>query len=185
MSYETLARRRLWAPSADQNLADCPPALLAAKDALTQFATRQLGLSLGVPRWETRVQVMDVKAPEGWQRAGPLAVLDLQQTPGAILGVELAGPRQFTAWLMRARPDAAEPDRPLVWKSAQAVVLPADVPALTSALDRLLAEGVIAKTAEGLRFTGKTPEIVKPHPPGPPLLGREDQERGPGRGGKT
>ena len=157
MSYETLARRRLWAPSPDQSLADCPPAILEAEDALTQFATRQLGLSLGPPRWEARVQVMDVKAPEGWQRAGPLAVLDLRQAPGAILGVELAGPRQFTAWIMRERPDAAEPGRPLVWKSAQAIVLPADVKQLKSALEKLLAEGVIAKTAEGLRFTGKKP----------------------------
>ena len=157
MSYETLARRRLWAPSPDQNLPDCPPAILEAKDALTQFATRQLGLSLGPPRWEARVQVMDVKAPEGWQRAGPLAVLDLKQAPGAILGVELDGPRQYTAWIMRERPDAAEPGRPLVWKSAQAVVLPADVKQLKTVLDKLLAEGVIAKTAEGLRFTGKKP----------------------------
>jgi hypothetical protein len=162
MSYETLSRRRLWAPSPDQNLADCPPAILEARDVLAQFATRQLGLSLPqVPRWEARVQSMDVKAPQGWQRAGPLAVLDLKQAPGVILGVELAGPGQFTAWIMRERPDAAEPGRPLVWKSAQAIVLPAQMTQLKPALEKLLAEGVIAKTPEGLRFTGKKPAFKK------------------------
>ncbi len=159
MSYETLSRRRLWAPSADQGLTDCPAAIVEAQDALAQFATRQLGLSLGPPRWRTLVEAMDVKSPEGWKPAGPLAVLDLMQSPGVILGVELENPRQFTAWIMRERPDAAEPGRALVWRSAQAIILPADVRQLQSALEKLLAEGVIEKTAEGLRFTGKKPKF--------------------------
>jgi len=158
MRYETLAGRRLWAPSAEQDVAGCPALIMEARDALTQFATRQLGLSLPMaPRWETRVEAMDVRGPEGWAAAGPLAVLDLRQTPRVILGVQLESPRELNVWIMRERADAAEPGRPLVWKSAQAVVVPADVKQLASALDKLLAEGVIAKTAEGLRFTGKKP----------------------------
>ena len=159
MSYETLSRRRVWAPSRSQDLAGCPPLIFAAKDALTQFASRQLGLSLGPPRWDTRVELMDLLTPQGWQPGAPLAVLDLVQSPAAILGVELETPRQFTAWLMRERPGPPEAGRPRVWKAAQAVLLPADVKQLHSALDKLLAEGVIEKTAVGLRFTGKRPSF--------------------------
>ena len=165
MSYETLSRRRVWAPSQSQDLAGCPPLIFAAKDGLTQFASRQLGLSLGPARWETRVEQMDLLTPAGWQPAGPLAVLNLAQNPPAILGVELDTPRpgeqarQFTAWLMRERPGPPEPGRPRVWKAAQAVILPADVQQLQSALDKLLAEGVIEKTPAGLRFTGKRPSF--------------------------
>ena len=159
MSYETLSRRRVWAPSRSQDLAACPPLIFAARDTLTQFASRQLGLSLGPPRWDTRVELMDLLTPAGWQPGAPLAVLDLAQTPPAILGVELDTPRQFTAWLMRERPGPPEPGRPRVWKAAQAVILPADVNQLQSALDKLLAEGVIEKTPAGLRFTGKPPSF--------------------------
>ena len=165
MSYETLSRRRVWAPSKNQDLAGCPPLLFAAKDALTQFASRQLGLSLGPPRWDTRVEMMDLLTAQGWGPGAPLAVLDLAQSPPAILGVELETPhgagqaRQFTAWLMRERERAAESGRPRVWKAAQAVILPADVAQLQSALAKLLAEGVIEKTPRGLRFTGKRPSF--------------------------
>jgi hypothetical protein len=159
MSYETLSRRRVWSPSREQDLADCPPLIYAARDALTAFASRQLGLSLGPPRWETRVERMDLFTPAGWQPGAPLAVLDLKQSPPAILGVELETPKQFTAWLMRERAGAPEPGRPRVWKAAQAVLLPAEVKQLLSALDKLLAEGVIVKTAEGLRFTGRRPSF--------------------------
>src|SRR5262245_16381863 len=161
VSYETLSRRRVWAPSRSQDLAGCPPLIFAARDALTQFASRQLGLSLGPPRWETRVEQMDLLTPRGWGPGAPLAVLDLVQSPPAILGVELETPRlgeqarQFTAWLMREHPAWPEPSRPRVWKAAQAVLLPADVKQLQSALEKLLAEGVIETTAVGLRFTGK------------------------------
>jgi hypothetical protein len=157
VSYETLSRRRVWAPSVDQNLADCPPLLFAAKDALTQFASRQLGLALGPRRWDTRVERMDLATPAGWQPGAPLAVLDLLQTPPVILGIELDQAHQFTAWIMRERAGPAEPGRPLVWKAAQAILLPAEVQQLHSALEKLLAEGVIVKTPEGLRFTGKRP----------------------------
>ena len=160
MSYETLSRRRVWSPSQNQDLAGCPPLIFAARDALTQFASRQLGLSLGPARWDTRVEMMDLLTAQGWQAAAPLAVLDLVQGPPAILGVELdTTPRQFTAWLMRERDGPAEPGRPRVWKAAQAVILPADVKQLQSALDKLLAEGVIEKTGQGLRFTGKRPSF--------------------------
>ena len=163
MSYETLSRRRVWAPSRDQTLADCPPLILEAKDALTQFASKQLGLSLGPRRWDTRVELMDLSTPAGWQLGAPLAVLDLLQTPPVILGVELEQARQieqarqFTAWIMRERTGTAEPGRPLVWRAAQAILLPADPKQLQSVLEKLLAEGVIVKTPEGLRFTGKRP----------------------------
>jgi len=165
VSYETLSRRRVWAPSKNQDLAGCPPLIFDAKDALTQFASRQLGLSLGPARWDTRVERMDLLTPQGWQPGAPLAVLDLAQGPAAILGVELEAPGrpgqagQFTAWLMRAREGAPEPGRPRVWKVAQAVILPADVKQLQSALEKLLAEGVIEKTPQGLRFTGKRPSF--------------------------
>src|SRR5262249_13843049 len=147
------------APSRSQDLTDCPPLIFAARDALTQFATRQLGLSLGPPRWDTRVEMMDLSGPAGWGPGAPLAVLDLLQRPPAMLGVELESPRQFTAWRMRERPGPPEPGRPVVWKAAQAILLPADVKSLQSALDKLLAEGVIEKTAAGLRFTGKRPSF--------------------------
>ena len=159
MSYETLSRRRVWSPSRDQDLAQCPPAILDAKDALTQFASRQLGLSLGPRRWDTRVEMMDLFTAGGWQPGAPLAVLDLMQSPANILGVELETPRQFTAWIMRERVGPSEPGRPLVWKAAQAILLPAEVKQLLSALEKLLAEGVIVKTAAGLRFTGKRPSF--------------------------
>jgi hypothetical protein len=159
VSYETLSRRRVWSPSRDQDLANCPPQILEAKDALTQFATRQLGLSLGPRRWEARVEMMDLSTPSGWQPGAPLAVLDLMQTPPAILGVELETPRQFTAWIMRERTGPPEPGRAVVWKAAQAIILPADVKQLLSALEKLLAEGVIVKSDEGLRFTGKRPSF--------------------------
>ena len=159
MKYESLAQRRLWAPSNEEQPGPAPAAIVAARDALAQFATRQLGLSLGLPRWSAGIQALDVKAPLGWQPAGPLAVLDLMQTPRVLLAVELAEPAQFTAWILRERPDAAEPGRPLVWKSAQAVILPADSQQLVAMLDKLLAEGIIEKRAEGLRFTGKRPSF--------------------------
>jgi hypothetical protein len=60
MIYETLSRRRLWSPSRDQNLAAWPRKILEARDTLTQFASRQLGLSLGPRRWDTRVEMMDL-----------------------------------------------------------------------------------------------------------------------------
>jgi len=157
MSYETLSRRRLWSPSRDQDLAACPPKILEARDTLTQFASRQLGLSLGPRRWDTRVEMMDLSTPNGWQPAAPLAVLDFVQTPQVILGIELETPRQFTAWIMRERAGVAEPGRAVVWKAAQAIILPADMKHLNAVLEKLLAEGVIAKTTEGLRFTGKRP----------------------------
>jgi hypothetical protein len=103
--------------------------------------------------------MMDLSSPGGWVPGAPLAVLDLMQSPPAILGVELETPRQFTAWIMRERAGAPEPGRAVVWKAAQAILLPADVKQLLSALDKLLAEGVIVKTAEGLRFTGKRPSF--------------------------
>jgi hypothetical protein len=156
--YETLSRRRVWAPSADQDLSGCPALIFDAREVLTQFATRQMGLSLPqAPSWETRVAAMDVRAPASWPAAGPLAVLDLRQAPRAILGVQLENPRELTVWIMRERADDAEPGRPLVWKSAQAMLVPADVKQLASALEKLLAEGVIVKAADGLRFTGKKP----------------------------
>jgi len=154
-----LSRRRVWSPSRDQDLAGCPPQILQARDALNQFATRQLGLSPGPSRWQARVEMMDLSTPAGWQPGAPLAVLDLMQTPRAILGVELETPRQFTAWIMRERAGPPEPGRAVVWKAAQAVLLPADVTQLLSALDKLLAEGVIVKSDEGLRFTGKRPSF--------------------------
>lgn len=157
MTYETLSRRRVWSPSHDQDLAACPPQILQARDALTQFASKQLGLSLGPRRWDTRVEMMDLSTPDGWQPGAPLAVLDFVQAPPVILGIELETPRQFTAWIMRERAGAAEPGRAMVWKAAQAVILPADMQHLNAVLEKLLAEGVIAKTLEGLRFTGKRP----------------------------
>ena len=162
MSYETLSRRRVWAPSRSQDLAACPPLIYAAKDVLTQFASRQLGLSLGPARWDTRVEQMDLLTPAGWRPGAPLAVLDLAPGPApAILAVELDpdSARQFTAWLMREHPAWPEPARPRVWRAAQAVLLPADVKQLQSALEKLLAEGVIEKSAAGLRFTGKRPSF--------------------------
>jgi hypothetical protein len=158
MSYDTLSQRRFWAPSREAGEGDAPVPILQARDALAQFATRQLGLSLPqVPKWSVHVQAMDVKVAGDWLPAGPLAVLDLMQTPPALLAVALEGTRSFTCWIMRARPDAAEPGRPQVWKSAQAVVLSADARQLAAMLDKLLAEGVLEKRAEGIRFTGKRP----------------------------
>jgi hypothetical protein len=159
MNYESLSQRRLWAPSREPVDGDVPAAVAQARDALAQFATRQLGLSLGLPRWSAQVRALDVKIGGAWQPAGPLAVLDLMQTPTALLAVALEGARQFTCWILRARPDAAEPERPVVWKSAQVVVLAAEARALTAMLDKLLAEGVLEKRAEGLRFTGKKPSF--------------------------
>jgi len=159
VSYERLSRRRIWSPSREQNLANCPPEILAAKDALTQFATRQLGLSLGPRRWDARVEAMDLYTPAGWQSGTLMAVLDLIQSPPTSLAVELDTPRQFTAWLMPERSGSQEFGRAVVWKAAHAILLPAEVAPLLSALDKLLAEGVIVKTPEGLRFTGKRPSF--------------------------
>ena len=155
MSYETLSRR-LWSPSRDQNLAACPPKILEARDTLTQFASKQLGLSFGPRRWDTRVEMMDLSAPNGWRPAALLAVLDFVQTPQVILGIELETPRH-TAWIMRERAGIAEPGRAQVWKAAQAIILPADMKHLNAVLEKLLAAGVIVKTPDGLRFTGKRP----------------------------
>jgi hypothetical protein len=159
MNYEALSRRRVWSPSPAQDLSDCPPLIYAAKDALMSFATRQLGLALGPARWEARVEQMDLHTPAGWGPGAALAVLDFKQSPPAMLAVELGDPKQFTAWLMRERTGPPEPGRARVWRAAQAILVPADTKQLHSALDKLLAEGVITKEGDGLRFTGKRPSF--------------------------
>ena len=169
MNYQKLARRKVWATSKDQNLADCPPKIVEAREALSRFAARELGLSLGSRRWDTRLEVMDVFTPDGLERSVQVAVLDLMQAPRVILGIALESPREFTAWIMRERAaqDRNEPEGSLTWKPVQAIILPAEMKHLKALLEKLLGAGVITKTAEGLRFTGKRPSFR-----GPTLMGR-------------
>ncbi len=144
---------RLWLRRPNQaSLPNCPVLVQQAEVVLSQFANRHCSFDPVAPYWTVTREVMDEFSSKGWERGAHMAILDLMQSPGVVVGVTLEGQEMLVAYLMTEKTISTKTETATAWKP-QVGILSSTPSILNENLDQLIEVGLLIKDGGYLRYT--------------------------------
>jgi len=140
---------------------NCPPLIKQVEQALSKFSRPDGGKSASALRPMIKTEVMDEFSSKGWERGEHMALLELQQSPSAILGVVLERKRilfivkeTLLMMIMVEKSVSAPSETVTTWQPVVSIVSPT-VASLVETLGHLLEDGFLVRAKAGLAYTGK------------------------------